>query len=132
MTVAGYDYTFQGAGEVPGPNYTATRGSFEVRRDGAMVAVLRPEKRIYAVQRQPTTEAAIHTMIGGDLYAVIGDPAEAPGAFVTRLYFNPLVAWMWTGVLVMALGGLLSLSDRRYRVGAPARRRRGGAAAAGA
>ena len=130
VTVGGYDYTFKGARVVPGPNYTATRGTFVVDRDGVPVVVLHPEKRTYQVRDQPTTEAGIHSTFFGDLYAVIGDPSdEAPGAFVTRLYFNPLVAWMWAGALIMALGGFLSLSDRRYRIGAPARRRRGAAQA---
>ena len=124
-------YTFEGARTVPGPNYTATRGTFVVSRDGAPVVVLYPEKRVYQVQGQSTTEAGIHSTFFGDLYSVIGDPSdEAPGAFVTRLYFNPLVAWMWAGALIMALGGFLSLSDRRYRIGAPARRRRGAVPAA--
>ena len=130
VTVAGYAYTFLGAEQVRGPNYAATRGTFEVRRGGAPVITLRPEKRIYEVQSRRTTEAAIHTTVLGDLYAVIGDAAEgAEGAFVTRLYFNPLVAWMWAGALVMVLGGFLSLTDRRYRIGAPARRRPAAAAA---
>ena len=130
VTVSGYDYTFKGARAIPGPNYTATRGTFVVGRDGAPVAVLHPEKRVYQVQGQPTTEAGIHSTFFGDLDAVSGDPSdEAPGALVTRLYFNPLVAWMWAGALIMALGGFLSLSDRRYRIGAPARRRRGAAPA---
>ena len=131
VTVSGYAYTFEGARTVPGPNYTATRGTFVVSRDGAPVVVLYPEKRVYQVQGQSTTEAGIHSTFFGDLYSVIGDPSdEAPGAFVTRLYFNPLVAWMWAGALIMALGGFLSLSDRRYRIGAPARRRRGAVPAA--
>ena len=68
-----------------------------------------------------TTEAGIHTMLFGDLYAVIGDAEGEAGAYVTRLYFNPLVAWMWIGSLVMIFGAALSLTDRRYRVGAPRR-----------
>ena len=81
--------------------------------------MLEPEKRVYPVRQMPTTEAGIHTLLSGDLYAVIGDPKG--DGFVTRIYFNPLVVWMWIGSFVMLAGGLLSLSDRRYRVGAPAR-----------
>jgi cytochrome c-type biogenesis protein CcmF len=134
-----------------------------VTRDGAPVVTLHPEKRVYDVSKRPTTEAAIHTTFFGDLYVVIGDAAEGSigdaaegsigdaaegsigdaaegsddkdetGAYVTRLYFNPLVAWIWAGVLVMVMGGVLSLSDRRHRVGAPTRRRGAGLAqAAGA
>ncbi len=123
VEVAGYAYTFRGAEKVRGPNYVATRGTFVVHRKGREIVTLFPEKRIYRVQGQSTTEAAIHTMFVGDLYAVIGDASGPDGAFVTRLYFNPLVAWMWCGAALMVLGGFLSLSDRRYRIGAPARRR---------
>ncbi|MGE4562032.1 MAG: cytochrome c-type biogenesis CcmF C-terminal domain-containing protein, partial [Rhodospirillales bacterium] len=82
---------------------------------------LKPENRVYNVSRQPTTEAAIHVTFTGDPYAVIGDQDEG-GGFVTRLYFNPLVAWMWVGAIIMVFGGVLSLTDRRHRVGAPRRR----------
>ncbi|MSO91835.1 MAG: heme lyase CcmF/NrfE family subunit [Rhodospirillales bacterium] len=124
VDVAGYAYTFQGARRADGPNYTAVRGTFTVRKDDRPFATLEPEKRIYAVRSQPTTEAAIRTTFLGDLYAVIGDPEGTEGAFVTRIYFNPLVAWIWAGAMLMAAGGLLSLSDRRYRVGLAAGRRR--------
>jgi len=112
--LAGYQFTLTHVGEVRGPNYTALRGTFNVQRNGKAYTTLYPEKRIYDVGRQPTTEAAIRPTFWGDLYAVIGD-ADGNGAYVTRIYFNPLVAWMWTGALVMVLGAGLSLSDRRYR-----------------
>jgi len=132
VAVAGYDFTFQGARQAKGPNYGIVAGTFTVTRGGKAVVVMRPEKRVYDVSQRPTTEAAIHTMFLGDLYAVIGDPegagdAEGATGFVTRLYFNPLVAWMWAGALIMILGGAVSLSDRRHRVGAPKRRRAGAA-----
>jgi cytochrome c-type biogenesis protein CcmF len=123
VTVGSYDYLFEGAERHRGPNYTAVGGRFAVSRDGRPVVVLTPEKRTYPVERRQTTEAAIHTTFWGDLYAVIGDPAGNDGGFVTRIYFNPLVAWMWGGVAIMVVGGLLSLTDRRHRVGAPTRRR---------
>ncbi len=119
VNVAGYEFRFDGAEQGRGPNYLLTRAKFTVSRDGDFVAVLEPEKRIYPVRQMPTTEAGIHTLLSGDLYAVIGDPKG--DGFVTRIYFNPLVVWMWIGALVMLAGGLLSLSDRRYRVGAPSR-----------
>jgi len=124
VTVAGYDFTFDGAKDGQGPNYSIISGTFRVSRDGKPVVTLQPEKRIYTVSKRPTTEAAIHTMFSGDLYAVVGDK-EKSGAYVTRLYFNPLVAWMWSGVLIMVFGGTLSLTDRRHRIGAPAKRRAG-------
>ena len=122
VTVAGFAYTFKGARQVQGVNYIATRGAFSVHRDGEEIATLYPEKRIYPVEGMPTTEAAIQTTFLGDLYAVIGDAEGGDGGFVTRLYFNPLVGWMWAGGLIMVLGGALSLSDRRHRIGAPARK----------
>ena len=91
------------------------------------VVTLVPEKRVYDVSQRPTTEAAIHTTFFGDLYAVVGDQ-DPSGAYVTRLYFNPLVAWMWGGVVIMVCAGCLSLTDRRHRIGAPARRRAQGPA----
>ncbi len=121
VRVAGYDFTFNGAVRDRGPNYTIVRGNFRVSKDGRTVVDLKPEKRDYTVRQTPTTEAAIHTMISGDLYAVIGDEQGDDGGFVTRIYFNPLVAWMWAGSIIMVFGGFVSVSDRRYRIGAPAR-----------
>ncbi|MSP66856.1 MAG: heme lyase CcmF/NrfE family subunit [Alphaproteobacteria bacterium] len=120
VEVAGYQFTLDGVSEHRGPNYTATSGQFTVTRQGAPVTRLRPEKRIYPAENMPTTEAAIHSTAMRDLYAVLGDPAE-DGAWTTRLYVNPLIAWIWFGCFMMVGGGLLSLSDRRHRVGAPVR-----------
>jgi cytochrome c-type biogenesis protein CcmF len=121
VALAGYDYRFDGVANVAGPNYTAARGTFTVTKDGAPVTTLHPEKRVYPVQGMPTTEAAIHTNGLADLYAVIDSP-DAAGAVSVHLYHQPLVPWIWAGALLMALGGLVSLSDRRLRVGAPSRR----------
>ena len=119
VAVSGYDFTFKGAQPSRGPNYTAIMGHFSVRRNGHHITNLVAEKRFYYVSQQPTTEAAIHTTLAGDLYAVIGDAGGSDGAFITRLYFNPLVIWMWIGVLIMVTGGAVSLSDRRHRIGPP-------------
>jgi cytochrome c-type biogenesis protein CcmF len=133
VIVGGYEYEFEGTKPGAGPNYSTVRGRFTVRHNGDVVAVMEPEKRFYPVQGTTTTEAAIRTTATGDLYAVVGDTDEASGTTVTRLYFNPLVSWIWIGALIMVAGGLLSLSDRRHRVGAPARRRNpAGSEAAGA
>ncbi|MEQ8504924.1 MAG: heme lyase CcmF/NrfE family subunit [Rhodospirillales bacterium] len=136
VTLAGYEFRFDGASTGQGPNYATTTGKFTVSKDGGRAIVLTPEKRVYNVSGTPTTEAGIETMMSGDIYAVIGDQGTAPNGkpgFVTRLYFNPLVGWMWGGLLIMIAGGALSLTDRRHRVGAPASSRRGTAAqAAGA
>jgi len=130
-TIGGYELRFDGAHPVSGPNYDAWQGHFVARVDGRAAATLRPEKRTYPAEGQSTTEAAIHTTWLSDLYVVLGK-AEAGGAWSVRLYHNPLVPWIWVGAIVMALGGGLSLSDRRHRVGAPRRAARGPAAAAAA
>ncbi|MHA1107497.1 MAG: heme lyase CcmF/NrfE family subunit [Alphaproteobacteria bacterium] len=118
--VAGYEFTFVGVKPIKGPNYAGTRGAFTVTRNGDVVAHLEPQKRNYPAEGSSTTEAAIRTTIGGDLYAVLGEEA-ADGAWSVRLYFNPLVAWIWLGAVFMAIGGVVSLTDRRHRVGAPRR-----------
>jgi cytochrome c-type biogenesis protein CcmF len=133
IPLAGYEVTFLGADARPVENYVALRGVFEIERDGRPVARMRPERRRYPVENQETTEAAIRTTFWGDLYLAIGKAesegergtgAEAGGgAYVVRLYFNPLVAWIWAGVGIMVAGGFVSLTDRRYRLGAPARPR---------
>jgi cytochrome c-type biogenesis protein CcmF len=120
--IAGYDIRFEGATERRGPNYVSLFATFQASRGGATVARLEAERRRYLVGGQDTTEAAIHTMVSGDLYAVVGE-AQKDGGYVVRLYFKPLVAWIWAGAAVMVLGGLMSLSDRRLRIGAPARRK---------
>lgn len=124
VTVAGYTFTLADVRDVQGPNYVASTGTFEVTRDGKPFATMTPAKRTYKMPPRPTTEAAIVGTFWGDVYAVVGDK-DADGGYVTRLYFNPLVPWMWMGALVMVIGGLVSLSDRRHRVGAPTRARAG-------
>ncbi|MGY9061712.1 MAG: heme lyase CcmF/NrfE family subunit [Rhodospirillales bacterium] len=128
VNVGGYEYTFEGAHEGQGPNYTILFGKFTVRKDGEIFTVMEAEKRNYPVARMPTTEAAIHTTLMGDLYAVIGDAEGDEGAYVTRIYFNPLVVWMWIGCIVMMFGGTLSMTDRRHRVGVPHKRQHASAA----
>ncbi len=122
LDVAGYTFRFEGTRPVDGPNYTAERGRFTVTRGDRLVTVMQPEKRFYPVQRMPVTDAAIHTNGFADLYAVITEPSGGDGSWVVRLYHNPLVPWIWFGAIIMALGGLVSLSDRRFRVGVPVRR----------
>jgi cytochrome c-type biogenesis protein CcmF len=116
-----YEVTLNAVEEVEGPNYLSTMADMTVRRSGAEVARLFPEKRIYPVAGMPTTEAAIDYGFARDLYLVIGD-AQKGGGYTVRSYIEPFANWLWGGALLMALGGLLSLSDRRYRVAAGARR----------
>jgi cytochrome c-type biogenesis protein CcmF len=122
LALGSYEFRLDKAERIEGPNYWAYRGSFTVTRDGAFVAELEPERRLYLVSRMPTTESAIHTTGLADLYAVLGEP-DGKGGWTVRLYREPLVPLIWGGILVMVLGGFVSLSDRRYRVGAPAARR---------
>ena len=102
-------------------NFETTYASMRLLRDGNLVAHLCPEKRFYPVQRMPTTEAAIDPGLTRDVYLVLGDRAES-GAWAVRSYYKPLANWIWFGSLIMAFGGLISLTDRRYRVGAARRR----------
>jgi cytochrome c-type biogenesis protein CcmF len=118
--IAGYEFRLLDVGEVTGPNYTARVATVQIERDGEAVGLLFPEKRWYPVQGQDTSEAAIRSNGLVDLYAVLG-AQSADGGWVTRFYYKPLVPWIWIGCMVMVLGGLLSLSDRRLRVGAPRR-----------
>jgi len=114
VQLAGYDFTFRGTHEAPGPNYTSTTGDFEVRRGASLVRSLNPEKRAYRASGQTMTEAAIDTGVARDLYVSLGEPV-GDGAWGVRVYYKPFVDWIWGGCFVMALGGLLALSDRRYR-----------------
>ena len=116
-----YEVRLDKVEEVEGPNYTSTMGWMTVTRDGAPVAVLSPEKRIYPVAQMPTTEAAIDYGFLRDIYLVLGD-RQASGGWAVRSYIEPFANWLWAGCIIMALGGLLSLSDRRYRVAAGARK----------
>jgi len=115
-TISGYTFTYRGVREIEGPNYSGVRGLMEVTRDGRRVALMHPEKRIYRVQQNPMTEAAIDTGFTRDLYVSLGEPVGPSGqAWVVRVYFKPFVDWIWGGCLLMALGGGLAASDRRYR-----------------
>src|SRR6266446_4241667 len=126
--LAGYTLALEAVNQVSGPDYTATRADMRLLRDGREIAVLHPEKKFYPVEHGNSTGVAIRTNLLADIYAVIGD-ADGKGGYAVRLYWNPLVPWIWLGAVVMALGGIVSLTDRRHRVGAPARRRREHAAA---
>jgi cytochrome c-type biogenesis protein CcmF len=91
-----------------------------VTRDGAPVTVMRPERRSYPVQDQTMTEAAINAGLTRDLYVSLGDPLEG-GAWLVKVQVKPFIDWIWGGCLLMAIGGLLAASDRRYRMAMPAR-----------
>ncbi len=114
VSVAGHEFTFQGVEEFEGPNYVGVRGTLRVQRDGGTPFVMTPEKRSYKVQQSPMTEAAIDSGLWRDLYVSLGEPLDAD-TWTVRLYHKPFVGWIWGGALMMALGGLVALADRRYR-----------------
>jgi cytochrome c-type biogenesis protein CcmF len=114
-TVRGYTFTFRGAHEVQGPNYVAMQGVIEVTHDGRKINELHPEKRLYRVQQNTMTEAAIDTGFTRDLYVALGEGIEGGQAWIVRIYLKPFIDWIWGGAFMMALGGLLAATDRRYR-----------------
>ncbi len=126
IEIGGHTVTFQGVTERAGPNFSAQVGTFVLANGDR----LESERRFYPAEGQQTTEAAIRVRLDGDLYAVLGEPA-ADGQWTVRIYFKTLVVWLWIGGFLMAAGGLVSLADRRLRVGAPAPRRRSTVLAAG-
>ena len=113
-TVRGYAFAFKGVQEIQGPNYQATRARIEITRDGSRITELSPEKRIYRVQQNPMTEAAIQPGLARDLYVSMGEEVEG-GAWIIRVYVKPFIDWIWGGCLLMAFGGFLAVTDRRYR-----------------
>ncbi len=129
VDIAGISVTFLGEKPGTGANYTADAGSFAVKVGDRKIATLTSEKRTFVPSRQTTSEVAIHSFLTGDLYVVMGDKAEGVGRTV-RMYFNPLAPLIWLGGIIMFIGGGLSISDRRYRVGAPRPARRAVAQAA--
>ena len=116
---AGYDVRLRTIQVVPGPNYESQTATFDITtRGGRPLTTLMSERRFYPVREQLTTSAGIRTNLISNIYVTIGDP-EANGAFPVRFYYHPLVPWIWLGPLIMALGGFVSLADRRLRVGSP-------------
>ena len=113
--VGALSFKFEGAQEIPGPNYTSSQGKFTVSQADKEIAILHPEKRFYSVQGSMMTEADIHTGVIKDLYVSLGEPIEN-GAWSVRIYIKPFVQWIWGGCILMALGGILALTDRRYRM----------------
>jgi cytochrome c-type biogenesis protein CcmF len=112
--LGGYTFRFDGVHSVMGPNYRAQQGTLTVTQDGKQVAVLHPQKRIYLVQQNPMTEAAIDAGLTRDLFVALGDQLNDQGAWTVRLYHKPFIRWIWLGALLMALGGLVAATDRRY------------------
>ena len=126
IAIAGYELTLDRVDHIQGPNYVADDAVIRVTRDGVLVTTMHPERRFFPLQKQTTGETAIRTNLISDLYVALGD-SDTAGHWTVRVYWKPLVPWIWMGAIIMAFGGLVSLSDRRWRVGAAARSvRRGG------
>jgi cytochrome c-type biogenesis protein CcmF len=114
LEVAGLEFELRELREVAGPNYTAIEGVVEVRDGAEFVATVRPQKRQYLVQKNWMTEAGIHPTWNKDLFIALGDQL-GDGAWSVRIQYKPMIRFIWIGAFVMALGGLVSVSDRRYR-----------------
>jgi cytochrome c-type biogenesis protein CcmF len=120
LQLSGYDLRFRSIGNVPGPNYEAERGTFDITSNGRFVIRLFSERRFYPVRQQQTTAAGIRTNLMSNLYVALGDP-DGNGGWAVRFYYHPFMPWVWIGTLTMAFGGFVSLADRRLRVGVPQR-----------
>lgn len=113
--VSGYLFQFRSLENVRGPNYESKQAIFEVSRQGEHVATLKPEKRLYFSQSSPMTEAGIDPGLFRDIYVALGEPLEG-SVWAVRIQYKPFVRWIWLGALLMGLGGLLAVSDKRYRL----------------
>ena len=122
--LAGYDFRFDGVTEAQGPNYIADRGTLVVSRRDAPVATLHPEKRLYPSQGSVMTDSGVDARLSRDLYASLGEPMDKDnvgGDWSLRLYYKPMIRWVWLGGLLMFIGGLVAVADRRYRLARQAR-----------
>jgi cytochrome c-type biogenesis protein CcmF len=118
VTIAPYTFQLRSLDEVMGPNYKAVRAEVEVRKGDRLIEVLEPEKRRYVSSPMAMTEAAIDSGFMRDLYVSLGEPLnDARTEWSMRVYYKPFVPWLWGGVLLMVLGGVLAAVDRRYRAG---------------
>jgi cytochrome c-type biogenesis protein CcmF len=119
VELAGYAFSLESVSPVRGPNYTAAQAKIVVTKNGKLVTTMYPERRVYNVAEQVMTEAAIDTGLTRDLYVSLGDPLDEPGSkagtWLVKVQHKPFIDWIWAGCLIMALGGVLAASDRRYR-----------------
>ena len=122
LEIGVWEFRFDGVTPENGPNYDADRGRITIARGADRVAELFTEKRIYRVQQSPMTEAGIDAGLFRDLYVSLGEPLteSGQGAWSVRLQYKPFIRWIWMGAILMALGGLLAATDRRYRLKAKA------------
>lgn len=116
VSLGDYQFRFDGVGHQVGPNYQSEYGSVTVYENGRQIAILHPEKRLYTAQGIPTTEAAIDPGVTRDIYVALGERLDNDGSWALRLHIKPFVRWIWSGAILMALGGVIAISDRRYRL----------------
>ncbi len=116
IKLAGMTFDFLSMEQSQGPNYEVNTGHIRVSRNGKEITTLHPEKRFYFVQNRPMTEAAIDAGLFRDIYISLGEPLPNSKAWAVRIYYKPFIRWIWLGALVMAFGGLLSATDKRYRL----------------
>jgi cytochrome c-type biogenesis protein CcmF len=124
MEVAGYSLRFEGTSSIKGPNYMGTRGDIRLSKNGREISLLHPEKRRYhARQDQVMTEASIDAGFFRDIYVALGEPLEG-SAWAVRVHYKPMVRWLWWGGALIALGGLVAIMDKRYRLQSPTKKAR--------
>jgi len=117
VEMAGYSFTFEGVKSVRGANYASQYGTVHISENGKLLTTLNPEKRTYDKHMgMPMTQASIDRSLFRDVYISLGDPVGTTGAWIVRVYYKPYMTWLWTGVIIMAVGGFLAVSDRRYRM----------------
>ena len=117
VAAGGYTFRFNGVTRTAGPNYQAERAEIEVSKNGQVTNTMYPEKRAYPAAGNVMTETAIDSGVFRDLYISLGEPVSG-GAWSVRVYYKPFVSWIWGGAVLMAMGGGLALSDRRYALAA--------------
>lgn len=125
--LAGYDWTLTNIDDHQGPNFISTEAVIKVSKNGKPITWMFPSRRFFERQKQVITNVAIHTNLISDLYAVLGDSknsTQTTPLFVLRLHYNPLAPWIWIGGFIMAFGGFITLTDRRFRVGTPSNRKK--------
>jgi cytochrome c-type biogenesis protein CcmF len=116
VSIGEYSFELMGVSDVDGPNYKALRGEVKVTQGGEFLEMLYPEKRKYFSSAMPMTEAAIDSGLFRDLYVSLGEPVQGDKPqWSVRVFYKPFVSWLWYGAILMVLGGLLAVSDRRYR-----------------
>ncbi len=114
--LAGYTFTFRGTTEHDGPNFRAARGTIEVAKNGKVISILHPEKRVYNASGMAMTEASVRPVMFSDIYVALGEQLDAQGSWTVRLFWKPFINWLWLGAAFMVIGGFMAASDRRYRI----------------